>query len=456
MLFLPETITEAASRIWDDLDAEKIAPESAYNQLLALNPQDYAALLATADLRHEAGDDAGAEDYYWRAVAAQPCLWDAWVDLAHLVEARGEPEFSNGLAELGLRRLLADPEARIEMIESPRSFDDYSIAGLEIPVPEERITAMAEVMRNRRDREPGEVTARLRPLRLLLELQDAEELGSETVDAIVREGEAMVPLLIGLLRSYAQSDLLDSDEATVGNALALMGEIGSATAFPALLEFSSLQDSVLSGAAAWAFDRIIELHPEESGQALLALAPALDGSQRLALAERLAYWPRFSVTDRLFEILPENADTLPPEQRGTFFYAMTMSMIVAKRREGLQMARRMLRRNAGLLDRAARRECEQQIEVFSEMGGQALRALEAPERSAWTVYQICAGEAEWPSDDEELEEDAFEEDGIEEDWVPEPLPRPVLPGRNDPCWCGSGKKYKKCHLDADRASTTPF
>lgn len=23
-------------------------------------------------------------------------------------------------------------------------------------------------------------------------------------------------------------------------------------------------------------------------------------------------------------------------------------------------------------------------------------------------------------------------------------------GRNDPCWCGSGKKYKKCHLPADR------
>jgi uncharacterized protein YecA (UPF0149 family) len=22
-------------------------------------------------------------------------------------------------------------------------------------------------------------------------------------------------------------------------------------------------------------------------------------------------------------------------------------------------------------------------------------------------------------------------------------------GRNDPCWCGSGKKYKRCHLQAD-------
>jgi methionyl aminopeptidase len=22
-------------------------------------------------------------------------------------------------------------------------------------------------------------------------------------------------------------------------------------------------------------------------------------------------------------------------------------------------------------------------------------------------------------------------------------------GRNDLCWCGSGKKYKRCHLDSD-------
>jgi methionyl aminopeptidase len=31
-------------------------------------------------------------------------------------------------------------------------------------------------------------------------------------------------------------------------------------------------------------------------------------------------------------------------------------------------------------------------------------------------------------------------------------PSPVVrarPGRNDPCWCGSGQKYKRCHLDAD-------
>ena len=26
------------------------------------------------------------------------------------------------------------------------------------------------------------------------------------------------------------------------------------------------------------------------------------------------------------------------------------------------------------------------------------------------------------------------------------------PGRNDPCHCGSGKKYKQCHLDTDETA----
>ena len=31
---------------------------------------------------------------------------------------------------------------------------------------------------------------------------------------------------------------------------------------------------------------------------------------------------------------------------------------------------------------------------------------------------------------------------------PEPQSIPDL-GRNDRCWCGSGQKYKSCHLDSD-------
>ena len=26
-----------------------------------------------------------------------------------------------------------------------------------------------------------------------------------------------------------------------------------------------------------------------------------------------------------------------------------------------------------------------------------------------------------------------------------------LPGRNDVCWCGSGVKYKRCHMTSDQS-----
>ena len=34
-----------------------------------------------------------------------------------------------------------------------------------------------------------------------------------------------------------------------------------------------------------------------------------------------------------------------------------------------------------------------------------------------------------------------------------PVRRVERPGRNEPCWCESGKKYKKCHFAADEAAT---
>ena len=30
------------------------------------------------------------------------------------------------------------------------------------------------------------------------------------------------------------------------------------------------------------------------------------------------------------------------------------------------------------------------------------------------------------------------------------VPPSLLPRRNDPCWCDSGLKYKKCHLSKDK------
>lgn len=34
----------------------------------------------------------------------------------------------------------------------------------------------------------------------------------------------------------------------------------------------------------------------------------------------------------------------------------------------------------------------------------------------------------------------------------EPTPPPMKPRRNEPCWCGSGRKYKYCHMQSDRGA----
>jgi preprotein translocase subunit SecA len=41
------------------------------------------------------------------------------------------------------------------------------------------------------------------------------------------------------------------------------------------------------------------------------------------------------------------------------------------------------------------------------------------------------------------------------DGARKPVRREKRPGRNDPCWCGSGKKYKQCHMRQDMAAPQP-
>ena len=64
-----------------------------------------------------------------------------------------------------------------------------------------------------------------------------------------------------------------------------------------------------------------------------------------------------------------------------------------------------------------------------------------------TVHDLCCEEFD-AVDDAEGGEDGGE-DGGPSGLAPIVLSKPI-PGRNEPCWCGSGEKYKKCHLAADQ------
>lgn len=433
MLFLSESIIDSRDRLLRDLDRGKIASEQAYRRLLDLEPDDHTALLGMSRMRREAGDLAGAEDYLWRAAQAQPCTWPPYLELSELLSE--QEAFSQGLAELALSKLLLDEEA-LKTLPGPIPFGLDDIEGYADLSKEEQIELVVEALRRRRDLEPVPVTARLRPYRLIHQLQVAEDLDAQLVDALVQEGESIVPVLVGVLRGWAQSFLPEDEEHVVENTLALLGEIGHAGAIRHLLEYAVLDNVDLSGAAGWALDRIIDRNRQQAARAFGEIAPGLGANERMAVLERVLLHPGLDASGELLARLSEDLDHIPTPDFGVFLPTLVGAMIAARGRAGVEPARAVLRRHSARLPRKSRRECEDLIEIGASGPPPPLPAKPSP----WTVYDICAGKAVWADEEEEEEEFAP---------PPEPVQRRHTPGRNDPCWCGSGKKYKKCHLDAD-------
>jgi hypothetical protein len=203
------------------------------------------------------------------------------------------------------------------------------------------------------------------------------------------------------------------------------------------LEFAVLDNVDLSGAAGWALDRIVTRNPQEAARVFGEIAANLGANERMAVLERLLRHSGLDASGELLSRLSENLDRIPTPDLGAYLPTLVGTMIAARGRAGVELARALMRRHSSRLPRKGRRECEDLIEALGAR--EAVPPLPA-QATPWTVYDICAGDAVWEDEEEEEEDFAL---------PPEPVQRRYTPGRNDPCWCGSGKKYKKCHLDSD-------
>ena len=199
-----------------------------------------------------------------------------------------------------------------------------------------------------------------------------------------------------MLRGWAQSFLPEDEEDIVENTLALLGEIGHAGAIPHLLEFTVLDNVDLSGAADWAIDRIIEIDREQAARVIGEIASGLGASERIAVLERLLRHPGFDATGELLARLGENLDRIPKRDFDPFLPLLVGTMIAARGRAGVELARALVRRNGALLPRKIRRECEDLIET---LGAGAPPPPLPAKPSPWTVYDICAGKAVWEDED---------------------------------------------------------
>jgi hypothetical protein len=428
MIFPTVGETESRVRLTREMASGAITAEEGCRRILQSNPDDASALQFFAETALEAGDFAETERYARHLIRVHPLGYGGYLLLSRaLGEAGPASPLSIAYSQAAVERLQHD-----EIATERTDLDTFSqILGGEafvtgLPKPE-ALTRIAEVIQAHRTGEPAHVAQELEPHRLILQLYDSSDdlLDPGAVDAILRHGEGSAPLLLGVLKEWGAGMLTGEDRPLVERSLALLGEIGDPAALPAIAEFLLENDDDLSGPADWAFHRIAFQHPEAVLDRIRAMIPEAGGAERLALSQQIATMPGVPGKSELLTSLTGGIGHLPrDEQQAVVIGAIAGVMLL----EGgdSSLAASLEKQFADLLDGKARsdlRNLRLEARTHGPLVAQA---------SDYTIHQICC---EAPDAD---------------DAGPAPMvPRAPKPGRNDPCWCGSGKKYKKCHLDRD-------
>lgn len=118
MLFLPKAIFDARNSLWRSHNDGDLPAEQFFRELLELDPDDFIGLVGLGRLRREAGDTKAAEEYFWRAIRAHPCVSDAsllraTISTSSAIPNSGSTVGSNCSSALpGMRRTICATSSR--------------------------------------------------------------------------------------------------------------------------------------------------------------------------------------------------------------------------------------------------------------------------------------------------------------------------------------------------------
>ena len=273
--------------------------------------------------------------------------------------------------------------------------------------------------------EPEAVARELQPHRLLHELFVAglDAIEASRLDRVLARGADCAPLLLGVLNAYGEDLVDDTGDGLVVRSLALLGEIGDPAALSALARFVPLEDDTIGGAARWAFLRIARRRPAETLDIVRQLSIAAEALDLAALAQQLCLMPDVPGRSEVLLSLADNLAEFDKDETDLVIVSMLTSAYVMHG-DASEPAATIEARYGATLSREARKELKS---LRAEIEEARLEIADAAEPS---IYQVCLDGFDV------VDDQPFQRD------------EPKL-GRNEPCWCGSGKKYKKCHLDSD-------
>jgi hypothetical protein len=398
MLRAPQSILDRRFEILDDLDRGKLSRDEANRILCELEPDSALAHILRAETLLAAGDPESAEPEFWKVLALAPSNYAPYLALARI--HTNEP-----LGRL-LKFLGTDPE------------DAEDPAGA--PWPE-----------------------RLLPYRILkdIERQAAGGLDPDLLREILDHPAECAPIFRAAVRQWLELDDDAPDDAPAALLIGLLGEIeDSPELIDELLEIDAYPTWAGMRHAHWAVHRVAQRHPLEAFEKFRAAAARAGAGFRGMVAEQLFLLPKTEGTRPAILALLADFDAIAPNPDAAYLL-LTVATLAALRgsaRDSLSILEKHRRK----LDRDGRRWLDDALDA-EEAFVPNLIAIGVGDA---TVEDVAIDRLFMDDDDEEYDDG---DDDYEDDVFEEPAVAAPKPGRNDPCWCGSGRKYKKCHLTED-------
>jgi hypothetical protein len=254
-------------------------------------------------------------------------------------------------------------------------------------------------------------------------------------------GAAVVPALIALLEAGLAGDQAEP-EGALFHAVDLLGALGDARAVPILLRCLE-HDDLFDGLAPPAAAALRTLGPAAGEGCLAAYATTTDAALRDRLAGVLS---RCGVHDeRLYACLVETLQRTP-ELGANYLaeYGEARALGVL----GHTFDTLPLRDEASPLANHVFIELRAAIE---DLGGQLTAAQHQKFEAADAARRRWVAQMHWDTDPPAAPPWRAPPQATSFAGTRPPRPAGTRKlGRNAPCWCGSGKKYKKCHLPLER------
>jgi hypothetical protein len=392
-------------------------------------------LLAAGARTPDDPDETESEALLWQGLERAPGNYQFYLAIADLLTRRDRKD---RLAE-ELRKLAIWKVSFLEAVpDSVAKMFEGKSAKLDFHDPETYRMIVTAIAAQDKEDVPDEIRARLYPYQLLNDLQyQAEQVVDEgLLDTLLDKRDVCLPVWRAALREWGRSKADGLQGAALCFVIALIGETAGVEALDELLEMAGIEDQRLFEHSNWAIWRMGQRDATGTIQKFRDAIPSGDAVVRSAISDHIGLLPNVEGRAELCEELLSGFESIAQESDASYLLVM-----VHERLKGFglpERAEEVVRKYEGLLPQEGRDFVRETLDAEEP----SLSKLDEIGIEGLTIRDVVVSGALWVDEDydedEEVDLEDWDEDG-------EPHRAPERPGRNEPCWCGSGKKYKKCH-----------